>query len=80
MPIREQMVIYKTTSLICPTQQQHQPFYGSLDMCTKSDNCSFSRSRVMVGAPKFKIVHMTVNMPICRPEANTSYGQPVYKI
>jgi len=37
----------------------------------------------MIGGPKVKVGHMTANTPIwwivCRPEVNTSYGQPVNK-
>jgi len=31
-------------------------------LCTKFDNCSISHSRVMTGAPKCEISHMTANM------------------
>jgi len=37
-----------------------------------------------LGAPKFKIGHMTTTIPIwwtaCRPKASSWYEQPVYKI
>jgi len=33
-------------------------------MCTKFDNGSFSHSRVMIGAPKFNIGHVTTNTSI----------------
>ena len=40
--------------------------------------------KLWLGAPKFKIGHVTANMPIWRtvpyPDTNASYGQLVYKI
>jgi len=53
-------------------------------MRIKFDDCILVTPELRLGALKFKIGHVTTNIPIwgtvCCHDANTSYGQPVYKI
>jgi len=53
-------------------------------MYAKFDDSSISHSRDIVGAPKFKVGHVTLTTPllrvICSPYAGTWYRISVYKI
>jgi len=53
-------------------------------MCAKFDNSSLNRSRDIIGAPKFKVGHLTLTTPllrvICNQNAGTWHSQLVYKI
>jgi len=52
-------------------------------LCTKFNDSSFSHSRETIGAPNFKMGHVTIIMPlsgmICRPWAMTYYNKPSTK-
>jgi len=74
-----------------PRDPDHAPLGGGVGglsslgyLCTKFNDSSYSHSRDIIGARKFKIGYMTMTTPllrvICSPHDRTWYSLLVYRI